>query len=150
MPNFNKKLIVQCPRCKVEREARGDVVRKAQREGKQLFCKPCRNQTRFEGRDHPSKWSGIKNTPEMRGAYLSYTKAKRRAKIGQAHHRAYRDVEFRFASFDQFFEHLGPRPDGCTLDRINPLGHYEIGNVRWATKAEQIANRLPRNYWKGQ
>lgn len=36
---------------------------------------------------------------------------------------------------------LGPRPDGHTLDRINPNGHYEPGNVRWATQAAQATTR---------
>jgi hypothetical protein len=36
---------------------------------------------------------------------------------------------------------LGPRPVGCTLDRINNDGNYEPGNVRWATKQEQVFNR---------
>jgi hypothetical protein len=36
---------------------------------------------------------------------------------------------------------LGPRPDDMTLDRINNDGNYEPGNVRWATAAEQVANR---------
>jgi hypothetical protein len=45
------------------------------------------------------------------------------------------------------YEELGPRPEGCSVDRINPLGDYEHGNVRWATVLEQATNRLPRNYW---
>lgn len=44
---------------------------------------------------------------------------------------------------------IGPRPDGrypsgmplYTLDRINNSGNYEPGNIRWATMAEQCANR---------
>ena len=31
-----------------------------------------------------------------------------------------------------------------TLDRINPNGHYEPGNLRWATFNEQMLNR---NSW---
>lgn len=36
---------------------------------------------------------------------------------------------------------LGTRPAGMTLDRIDNDGNYEPGNVRWATKVEQRANR---------
>jgi hypothetical protein len=38
-------------------------------------------------------------------------------------------------------EHLGPRPDGMTLDRTDPDGNYEPGNVRWATALTQRHNR---------
>jgi len=40
--------------------------------------------------------------------------------------------------FNEFFAELGPRPEGCSIDRINPLGHYEPGNVRWATRQQQV------------
>jgi hypothetical protein len=52
-----------------------------------------------------------------------------------------RGIEFRFTSFEHFFSELGPRPLGKTLDRINVNGHYEPGNVRWATPSEQQFNR---------
>lgn len=44
-------------------------------------------------------------------------------------------------SFAEFYEHIGPRPPGLTLDRINNNAGYRPGNVRWATRAEQTANR---------
>lgn len=52
-----------------------------------------------------------------------------------------RGIKFLFESFEVFYLELGPRPKGKTLDRINNNGHYELGNVRWATNAEQLANR---------
>ena len=37
---------------------------------------------------------------------------------------------------------LGPCPEGMTLDRYpNNDGHYEPGNVRWATRQQQLDNR---------
>jgi hypothetical protein len=46
-----------------------------------------------------------------------------------------------FATFAGFWEHLGPCPPGLELDRIDNNGNYEPGNVRWATRDEQIRNR---------
>ena len=44
-------------------------------------------------------------------------------------------------SFTQFSTDVGPRPSPVhELDRIDNDGHYEPGNVRWATRAEQCAN----------
>jgi hypothetical protein len=43
--------------------------------------------------------------------------------------------------FENFLEDMGERPIGCTIDRINPDGHYTPSNCRWATPKEQRANR---------
>jgi hypothetical protein len=57
-----------------------------------------------------------------------------------------RGIEFRFSSFEQWLKELGPRPSPeHSVDRENPNGHYEPGNVRWATKDVQAQNQ--RNKW---
>lgn len=43
--------------------------------------------------------------------------------------------------YTNFIADLGPRPDGTTLDRIDPHGNYEPSNCRWATLEVQNRNK---------
>ena len=53
-----------------------------------------------------------------------------------------RGIEFRFKSFKEFFELLGEKPSPKhQFDRIDNNGHYEAGNVRWATREENQRNK---------
>jgi hypothetical protein len=86
-----------------------------------------------------------KRTPE----YRSWESAIRRATCEtDEHHPNYggRGItvcpEWRGKNgFANFLAHLGPRSKGTTLDRINPDGNYEPGNVRWAPPTVQTRNR---------
>jgi hypothetical protein len=99
----------------------------------------------------------IDHTPE----YGAYQDAKQRCtnpNIKSYENYGGRGIEFRFASFEEFLEALktpdnptGLRPVGelengralYSLDRIDNDGHYERGNIRWATKPQQQQNRRP-------
>jgi len=47
----------------------------------------------------------------------------------------------RWNKYKDFLEDMGERPDGMTLDRIDPSKGYSKENCRWATPAQQQANR---------
>lgn len=47
----------------------------------------------------------------------------------------------RWNDFPTFLADMGERPTGMTLDRLDPDGNYEPGNVRWATAKQQATNR---------
>ena len=71
------------------------------------------------------------------------TSAKKRCKDNPSY--AGRGIEFRFASpriaAEWIVENLGYPEDAQSIDRIDNDGHYEAGNLRWATRTEQNSNR---------
>lgn len=46
----------------------------------------------------------------------------------------------RWRKFENFLTDMGDRPNGCSLDRIDPFGPYAPWNCRWATAKEQRQN----------
>jgi hypothetical protein len=44
-------------------------------------------------------------------------------------------------TLDELIAAIGLPAPNASLDRIDPHGHYEAGNVRWASKAVQAANK---------
>jgi hypothetical protein len=58
-----------------------------------------------------------------------------------------RGIEFRFKSITDLIEDIGFRPTNeHSLDRIDNNGHYEFGNVRWATHDVQSFNKRSNRY----
>jgi hypothetical protein len=78
--------------------------------------------------------------------YKAYYSARYRCtnpKDPRWHRYGGRGIGFRFTSYEQFLACLGRKPaPNLSLDRIENDGHYEPGNVRWATKEQQISTRL--------
>jgi hypothetical protein len=83
---------------------------------------------------------GASSTPE----YRIYSHAKYRCQNPadhSYHNYGGRGIRFYFRTFEEFITYVGPRPSiNHSLDRINNNGHYEPGNVRWATSKEQQVN----------
>lgn len=52
----------------------------------------------------------------------------------------------RWREFDNFYADMGDPQPGETLDRIDNNGHYEPGNVRWASKQAQSRNTRRNTY----
>lgn len=44
-------------------------------------------------------------------------------------------------SFENFYNDMGEKPEGLTLERINNLKGYSKDNCEWATKSRQASNR---------
>ena len=60
-----------------------------------------------------------------------------------------RGIEYRLpedlgAAVEAVISAIGPRPADMSLDRIDNDGHYELGNLRWASAEEQQLNQRRR------
>lgn len=82
---------------------------------------------------------GMYGTP----TYKSWSEMKSRCDHPERSSGHYENVTYcdRWASFKNFFDDMGVRPEGTSLDRIDVDGNYEPENCRWADIYTQENNR---------
>jgi hypothetical protein len=153
-----------------ERFGRLRIIRQSgtvKRHGRIYLCRcDCGRTTRVRGdqlRDGTTQscgcfYSDTRTTANLRhgqsraksttGAYLAYTRQRgwcRNPRDRRAGDFRERGIEFRFASFIEFYVAVGekPSPDHW-LRRIDPGGHFEQGNLHWVAIKQRRKRRRPR------
>lgn len=53
------------------------------------------------------------------------------------------EIDAKWMTFEGFYEDMGDRPEGMTLDRVNGSEGYTKSNCRWATASLQQQNKEP-------
>ena len=135
----HRKWLCRCGRCGIEFVARHDDVKS----GRTSSC-GCLNR---EKTVEKNTTHGQSNTPE----YSAWNKCRNRCNNPNCQDYANyggRGITVceRWDSLETFLADMGPRPKGCSLDRIdNELG-YSPENCKWSTQSEQGRNRRSNRY----
>jgi hypothetical protein len=83
---------------------------------------------------------GLSKTP----TYLSWNSMRRRCYLGSTGKRPdYANISVceRWEVYKNFVEDMGHRPEGMTLDRVDPEKGYHPENCRWADSSTQQRNK---------
>lgn len=124
-----------CRVCAGKKRARRD-----KRLNRVLFFERCR-----KGGDARAKTVQSKYTPEELIISRIVSGAKKRCNNGSKNYGG-RGIKFLFESVEiatrWVVAEIGLRPTAQhSIDRVDNNGHYERGNLRWATPSEQVRNR---------
>jgi hypothetical protein len=130
----------RCSRFRCECGNEKVILEKHVKAGLITSCR-CVHSSQLAARNHANARHGQSGSPE----YRAFVEARRRCnnptRRGAEHYQG-RGIKFLFQSFEEWFRELGSKPTPQhSVDRIDTNGHYEAGNVRWATLSEQNLNR---------
>jgi hypothetical protein len=99
----------------------------------------------FESVKSRSTMHGATAGRKLSSEFVAYCRAMQRCRdLNDKDYPNYggRGILFLFSSYEEFIACIGFKASkDLSLDRIDPEGHYEIGNVRWATQKQQQRNR---------
>lgn len=110
-----------------------------------LSCKKCASKRSAQS----NKTHGMRNTPE----YRAWQSAKNRCTNPRSKdYSRYYGAGIRMSdefinSFESFFDDIGIKPYGTSIDRIDNTKGYEKGNIRWATRSQQQINKSSSYRW---
>lgn len=120
-------VLTQCRGCQAEQWTNWSNLSR----GKTAGCQPCSQPLNPHA----------KTRKTLRAAQSRCTKPSDR----YYRHYGGRGIQFNFDSLDSaeawVVENLGDAAEGMSLDRVNNDGHYEPGNLRWASMSQQCRNQ---------
>lgn len=120
----------------------------------QCSCGAVSTVTGYKLRSGRTKCTCSKSRSLIKGRLAEYSSwvhmRKRCNDIGHKNYKNYGGrgivVCDRWDVFENFYEDMGPRPPGATLDRIDNEIGYEVTNCRWADRRTQDRNKIC-NVW---
>lgn len=109
--------------------------------GRSTWSCGCYHRQRASEQGKKKKTHGLSRSPE----FAAWAHAKQRCEdkhVWNYRHYGGRGIKFRLVSVLDTIKSIGYKPaPSYSIDRINNNGHYEIGNIRWATAKQQANNR---------
>ena len=98
--------------------------------------------------DPPARTHGLRGTPEYRALNDARRRCTNPSDAGYSNYGG-RGIEYRLPlaigeATALLIDAIGRRPNGRSLDRIDNDSHYQLGNLRWATRSEQNRNQRQR------